>query len=115
MSSDFLRVLIVCWIIYLTLSVIGRIVAARRRKKREKERLMLIHQQQEMLKSVTGVNVDFTPMLANVGVKKKQKNIGWIILFVLLFAYLFFLAYPWIRALALLGVKDFIRMIQISI
>jgi len=106
----------VFWGIYFVLRVIMAIARRRREKKRRQQYLLLLHQQQEMLKRLVGVDVSSAPALANVVAEEERRSgFGWIrvALFVILALFMFYIFQPWIRALAILGWKDFWRMITL--
>jgi len=111
-----MKVFIYAWGIYLCLRVIAVITRRRRERKRREQYRLLLHQQQEMLKRLVGVDVSSAPTLANVAAEEERRSgFGWIwvVLFVILALFMFYIFQPWIRALAILGWKDFWRMITL--
>ena len=116
MSKAFIYIGLFC-IIFRVITAIAR---KRREKERKKEYLLLLHQQQEMLRKLVGVDFDPAPTLANVAAEEQSSrwvNIGWNVLWIVLFVgvafFAFYVLQPWIRALAILGWKDFWRMITL--
>jgi hypothetical protein len=106
------------WVFFFVTLSIKTVLRSRREKKRRQYEQELLNQQQMMLEEIalqTGMDISSVPMLANVGVEEKTKrfSIGWVVLFGILFAYLFVLAQPWIRALVILGWSDFWRMLTL--
>jgi len=112
-----MKVLFWIWVSYLVLSVVRSIARRRRERKRREQYQLLLHQQQEMLRQlVAGVSGDPAPALANVVAEEERRSgFGWIwvVLFVILALFMFYIFQPWIRALAILGWKDFWRMITL--
>jgi hypothetical protein len=115
-----MKVFIYAWGIYLCLRVIAVITRRRRERKRREQYRLLLHQQQEMLRKLVGVDFDPAPTLANVAAEEQSSrwiNIGWNVLWIVLFVgvafFAFYVLQPWIRALAILGWKDFWRMITL--
>ncbi len=111
-----MKVFIYAWGIYLCLRVIAVITRRRRERKRREQYRLLLHQQQEMLKRLVGVDVSSAPALANVVAEEERRSgFGWIwvVLFVILALFMFYIFQSWIRALAILGWKDFWRMITL--
>lgn len=112
MSKAFIYIGLFC-IIFRVITAIAR---KRREKERKKEYLLLLHQQQEMLKRLVGVDVSSAPALANVVAEEERRSgFGWIwvVLFVILALFMFYIFQPWIRALAILGWQDFLRMLAL--
>jgi hypothetical protein len=115
-----MKVLFWIWVSYFVLSVVRSIARRRRERKRREQYQLLLHQQQEMLRKLVGVDFDPAPTLANVAAEEQSSrwvNIGWNVLWIVLFVgvafFAFYVLQPWIRALAILGWKDFWRMITL--
>lgn len=103
---------LVCIGVLFLLSLLLRVRRNRKIKKIKEE----LNRQQLLFKKIleqagieTGIEtgIDTAPMLTN------SISIGWIIFFTVLFLFLYWILQPWIEAISILGLKDFMRMIRL--
>lgn len=99
---------LVCIGVLFLLSLLLRVRRNRKIKKIKEE----LNRQQLLFKKIleqAGIEtgIDTAPMLTN------SISIGWIIFFTVLFLFLYWILQPWIEAISILGLKDFMRMIRL--
>lgn len=104
---------LVCIGVLFLLSLLLRVRRNRKIKKIKEE----LNRQQLLFKKIleqAGIEtgIDTAPMLTN-SIEEKPFSIGWIIFFTVLFLFLYWILQPWIEAISILGLKDFMRMIRL--
>lgn len=99
-------------VLFLLLSLLLRVRRNRKIKKIKEE----LNRQQLLFKKIleqAGIEtgIDTAPLTNSI--EEKPFSIGWIIFFTVLFLFLYWILQPWIEAISILGLKDFMRMIRL--